>query len=134
MNGTAENLFSPDDDLTRAMLVTILYRAEGEPEFEAASDFTDVADDAYYADAVAWAKENGIVMGISDTEFAPDVQITREQIAAILYRYAGYKGIDAVTMEENLHFDDTNEISEYAISAMNWIVGQKLSRDMRTIQ
>ena len=126
MNGTAENLFSPDDDLTRAMLVTILYRAEGEPEFEAASDFTDVADDAYYADAVAWAKENGIVMGISDTEFAPDVQITREQIAAILYRYAGYKGIDAVTMEENLHFDDTNEISEYAISAMNWIVGREI--------
>ncbi len=126
MNGTTENSFSPDDDLTRAMLVTILYRAEEETEFEVASDFTDVAEDAYYANAVAWANENSIVMGISDTEFAPDVQITREQIATILYRYAVYKGIDAVTMEENLHFEDANEISEYAISAMNWIVGQEI--------
>ena len=82
--------------------------------------------DAYYANAVSWAKQNGIVNGVTETEFAPNDNITREQIAAIMYRYAQYKGMDAVTLEENLHFADSSEISEYAVSSMNWAVGTGL--------
>lgn len=125
-NGTTETTFSPNADLTRAMLVTVLYRSEGQPKVENASKFIDVEENSYYADAVAWAEANGIVLGISDTEFAPDVKITREQIAAIMYRYAVYKGLEAVEMQENLTFTDADDISEYAVSAMNWIVGQEI--------
>ena len=80
----------------------------------------------YYANAVIWAKQNDIVNGVSETEFAPNDNITREQIAAILYRYAIYKGMDAVNLSENLGFEDADEISEYAISALNWAVGAGL--------
>ena len=73
-----------------------------------------------------WAQQNGIVNGISDSEFAPDDNITREQIAAILYRYAIYKGMEAVSLSENLTFEDAHEISEYAVSALNWAVGTGL--------
>ena len=90
--------------------------------------FADVDMGAYYASAVIWAKQNGIVNGVTKTEFAPDENITREQIAAIMFRYAQYKGMEAVTLEENLHFDDANEISEYAVSAMNWAVGKGLMK------
>ena len=106
------------------MVVTVLYRAEGEPKTAKASKFRDVASDAYYAKAVAWAEENGIVSGVSETAFAPDAKITREQIAAILYRYATYLGLNAVTLEENLAFKDADNISEYAVFAMSYIVGQ----------
>ena len=125
-NGTTVTTFSPNSDLTRAMLVTVLYRAEGEPEVEEASGFVDVAEGEYYADAVAWAKKNGIVNGMSKTEFAPDTKITREQIATIMFRYAVYKGVEAVTTEENLAFKDADEISLYAIPAMNWVVGNEI--------
>ncbi|MBQ7075686.1 MAG: S-layer homology domain-containing protein [Clostridia bacterium] len=87
---------------------------------------------AYYADAVLWAKQNGIVNGITEIEFAPNSNITREQIATIIYRYAQYKGMDTVTMEENLHFADADEISEYAVSAMNWAVGTGLLKGKTT--
>lgn len=123
-SGTTETTFAPNEDLTRAMLVTVLYRAEGNPDITEETKFVDVASNAYYADAVAWAESKGIVMGVSETEFAPDNKITREQIATIMYRYAIYKGTEAVTLEENLTFTDADSISEYAISAMNWIVGQ----------
>ncbi len=112
--------------MTRAMLVTVLYRAEGQPEIESTMKFTDVSESGYYADAVAWAEANGIVNGVSKEEFAPDDKITREQIAAIMYRYAIYKGVETVTFEENLAFTDACDISEYAVSAMNWIVGQEI--------
>lgn len=124
--GTSENTFSPNEALTRAMLVTVLYRAEGEPKTAASTKFKDVASNAYYANAVAWAQANGIVSGISEDAFAPNAKITREQIAAILYRYAVYKGLEAVTLEENLAFKDADEISEYAVTAMNWVVGQQI--------
>ena len=75
-----------------------------------------------------WAKQNGIVNGVNETDFAPDANITREQIATIMFRYAQFKGMDAVTLEENLHFEDSNEISEYAVSAMNWAVGTGLMK------
>ena len=126
MNGIGETEFAPEKTVTRAMLVTVLYRAEGEPATNRSIPFADIDMGAYYANAVIWAQQNGIINGISDTMFAPDENVTREQIAAIMFRYAIYKGMDAVTLEENLHFTDANEISEYAVSAMNWAVGCKL--------
>lgn len=132
MNGVAVDKFAPNDTLTRAMLVTVLYRNAGEPAVNKSITFADVDMDAYYASAVIWAKQNGIVNGETETEFAPDANITREQIAAIMFRYAQYKGMDAVTLEENLHFDDANEISEYAVSAMNWAVGTGLMKGKST--
>ncbi|MBR5236353.1 MAG: S-layer homology domain-containing protein [Clostridia bacterium] len=126
MNGVAENKFAPNDTLTRAMLVTVLYRNAGEPAGNMSIPFADVDMSAWYANAVVWAKQNGIVNGVTENEFAPDNKITREQIAAIMFRYAQYKGMEAVMLEENLHFADANEISEYAVSAMNWAVGTGL--------
>ena len=128
MNGVAVDEFAPSVSLTRAMLVTVLYRNAGEPAVNKSIPFADVDMGAYYASAVIWAKQNGIVNGVTETEFAPDANITREQIAAIMFRYAQHKGMDAVTLEENLHFDDASEISEYAVSAMNWAVGTGLMK------
>ena len=132
MNGVAEDKFAPNDTLTRAMLVTVLYRNAGEPAVNKSIPFADVDMGAWYADAVVWAKQNGIVNGVNETDFAPDANITREQIAAIMFRYAQYKGMEAVTLEENLHFTDADEISEYAVSAMNWAVGTGLMKGKST--
>ena len=126
MKGVTDTTFAPNENLTRAMLVTVLYRAEGEPATNRSIPFSDIDMGAYYANAVSWAKQNGIVNGVSEYEFAPDDSITREQIAAIMMRYAVYKGRDALTLEENLHFADADEISEYAVSSMNWAVGAEL--------
>ena len=123
MNGTSENTFSPDDNLTRAMLVTILYRAGGNGEEAEETPFADVPEDAYYKDAVSWAKANKIVNGTSETEFSPDVNITREQIAAILFRFANFKGIKTEINGNFLKFPDAKDISAYAAEAMNWAVG-----------
>ncbi|MBU5627391.1 S-layer homology domain-containing protein [Oscillibacter sp. MSJ-2] len=126
-NGTTDTTFSPNATMTRGMLVTVLYRLEGSPAVTAAPSFSDVAADSYCAKAVVWANANGIVKGFSEDVFAPGSNITREQMAAILYRYAQYKGMEAVTLEENLtSFPDADEISEYAVSAMNWAVGKQL--------
>lgn len=126
MNGTSEDTFSPDDNLTRAMLVTVLYRLAGSPAVNKSIPFLDCATDAYYMEAVIWAEQNDIVNGVSETEFRPNEFITREQIATIMYRYAIYKGMEKVTLDENLHFEDSDKISEYAVSAMNWAVGSGL--------
>ncbi len=126
MNGVSENTFAPNALVTRAMLVTMLYRAEGMPTTEGNSKFEDIAEGSYYAEAVAWAAENGIVLGISETEFAPDANVTREQIATIIFRYAGYKGVEAIELSENLFFDDADKISEYAVAPMNWLVGKEI--------
>ena len=127
MNGTSENSFSPDETTTRGMIVTMLHRLENEPA-ASASAFNDVAAGSWYADAVAWAAAQGVVNGISDTAFAPDTAITREQMAAILYRYAQLKGYD-VSVGENtniLSYTDAASISEYAIPAMQWACGAGL--------
>ncbi|MBQ8526688.1 MAG: InlB B-repeat-containing protein [Clostridia bacterium] len=124
--GITETTFAPNNKLTRAMLVTVLYRIENEPATNRSIPFADVDMGAYYANAVSWAKQNGIVNGITENEFAPDSNITREQIAAIIMRYVVYKGMYTLTLEENLHFADSNEISEYAVSSMNWAVGSGL--------
>lgn len=132
MNGVAEDKFTPNDTLTRAMLVTVLYRNAGEPAVNKSIPFADVDMGSWYANAVVWAKQNGIVNGVNEIEFAPDENIAREQIAAIMFRYAQYKGMEAVTLEENLHFDDADGISEYAVSAMNWAVGTGLMKGKST--
>ena len=124
MNGVSATEFAPNVNLTRAMFVTVLYRMEGEPATEAAA-FTDVATGSWYEKAVAWASANGIVNGVSATEFGPDANITREQMAAIIYRYAKYKEVD-VSVGENtniLSYEDFGDISEYAIEALQFVCG-----------
>lgn len=127
MDGTSSDRFAPNAPLTRAMIVTILYRMDGSPAMSGASDFKDVDSNKWFAKAVAWAAANGIVNGYGDSLFGPNDPVTREQLAAILYRYAVYGGMTAVTLEENLgSFADTAQLSAYAIQAMNWAVGQGL--------
>lgn len=124
MNGTADNTFSPKANTTRGMVVTVLYRLENQPSTSAAS-FTDVASGAYYANAVAWANANGIVSGYGSGKFGPDDKVTREQLAAILYRYAQYKKYDVSVGEDTniLSYDDAQSISSYAIPAIQWACG-----------
>ena len=124
MYGVSDTEFAPDGDVTRAMFVTVLYRTEGEPYAENSS-FVDVASDSYYANAVAWAEENKIVSGVSDTEFAPDMSITREQMAAIVYRYAEYKNCD-ITVNETANYVDSDSISDYARNAVDWLSEQEI--------
>ena len=127
MDGTGADRFSPNAPLPRAMIVTILYRMDGSPAMSGASDFKDVDSNKWFAKAVAWAAANGIVNGYGSGLFGPNDPVTREQLAAILYRYAVYGGMTAVTLEENLgSFADTAQLSAYAIQAMNWAVGQGL--------
>ena len=127
MDGTSSDRFAPNAPLTRAMIVTILYRMDGSPAMSGASDFKDVDSNKWFAKAVAWAAANGIVNGYGSGLFGPNDPVTREQLAAILYRYAVYGGMTAVTLEENLgSFADTAQLSAYAIQAMNWAVGQGL--------
>lgn len=128
MNGTAEKTFAPNENLTRAMLVTVLYRNEGEPAADNGHSFTDVEKGAYYENAVSWAQQNGVVKGISETEFAPDAPITREQIAAMMHRYAQWKGIDVSSGEDTniLSYSDFDMISEYAIAPLQWAAGTGL--------
>ena len=125
MNGVSATRFAPYGSTTRGMIVTILYRMEGQPAVSRDCPFTDVASGSYYERAITWAAANGIVTGHSGTIFAPDASITREQLAAILYRYAVYKGLD-VSVGENtniLSYEDFASLSEYAIPAMQWACG-----------
>ena len=119
MNGVSATSFGPDETTTRGMIVTMLHRLEGEPAAEA-SDFADVAAGMYYADAVDWAAANGIVTGVSDSAFAPGSAITREQLAAILYRYAQYKGYDVSASADLGAYADAAQVSAYATAAMQW--------------
>ncbi len=132
MNGVSETLFDPNGDVTRAMFVTVLHRMEGLPKPQKAEEFADVADGTWYTDAVSWASENGIVLGVSETEFAPNASITREQMAAIIYRYALYKGADTSVGENTniLSYDDAFDISEYAIAAMQYCCGAGIINGM----
>ena len=126
MDGISATQFAPNSNLTRGMVVTMLYRLEGEPRVTGSSGFDDVASGAWYADAVTWAAENGIVNGVSDTEFAPNVNITREQLAAILYRYAEYNDYDVSGRDDLSEFTDRSSISSYALDAMRWAVDEGL--------
>ncbi len=120
-SGVSDTAFSPNGAMTRGMLVTVLHRMQGEPTATAASAFTDVAPDAWYAEAVAWAAENGIVEGMSDTSFAPDVVLTRAQVATVLYRYAAFLGLDTAIDDGGLFgFSDADTVPEWALSGMSW--------------
>lgn len=124
MNGVSSRAFAPNANLTRGMLVQILYNLEGKPKGTAAN-FSDVQADAWYAEAVGWAASNKVVTGYADGTFRPNAAVTREQAAAILYRYAKSKGID-VSVGENtniLSYVDVQQASEYAIPALQWAVG-----------
>ena len=122
MNGVADDAFDVDGNLTRAQLVTILYRIAGEPESTATNPFADVADGQWYTNAVIWAAENGIVKGVNTTTFAPNDQITREQIATILFRYAKAEKVEG----KLVGFPDAEKVSDYAADAMAWAVEQGL--------
>ena len=126
MNGVDGGRFAPNATTSRAMIVTILYRLENEPAVSGKSPFTDVAAGQWYTNAVAWAAANGIVTGTTDTTFAPNGNITREQMAAILYRYASYKGLDVSRQADLSGYADANAISAYAKQAMAWANGQGL--------
>lgn len=128
MDGTEETTFKPNENVTRGMLVTILYRAEGEPAVNKSIPFADVAADSYYRDAVIWAQQNGIVNGVTENEFLPNENITREQMAAVIYRYAQFKGYDVTVGEDTniLSYADFGEISEYAIESLQYAVGSGL--------
>ena len=124
MNGTADNTFSPKANTTRGMVVTVLYRLENQPSTSAAS-FTDVASGAYYANALAWANANGNVSGYGSGKFGPNDKVTREQLAAILYRYAQYKKYDVSVGEDTniLSYDAAQSISSYELPAKQWECG-----------
>ncbi|MBQ7870632.1 MAG: S-layer homology domain-containing protein, partial [Oscillospiraceae bacterium] len=128
MVGMSDTSFVPNGSVTRAQLVTILYRLAGKPSVEGLENpFEDVAEDAWYAEAVIWAANAGVVNGVSATTFAPNTAITREQIAAILYRYTGAEAVEEDCLKD---FTDMDKISAYAVDAMNWAVSEGLINGM----
>lgn len=126
MAGTAADVFAPNTTTTRAMIVTILYRLEGSPAVTGTSSFVDVPAGQWYTDAVNWAAANQIVKGTSATTFAPNDSITREQMAAILYRYAQYKGYDVTKKADLSGYSDNGQVSAYAKDALAWANAAKL--------
>ncbi|MEE0510256.1 MAG: S-layer homology domain-containing protein [Peptococcaceae bacterium] len=129
MNGVSANSFAPNSNLTRAMMAAVLYNLEDQPT-QADSSFTDVADGSWYADAVNWAAANNIVSGYGDGIFGPNDNITREQMASILYRYAEYKGYDVSAVGDLGQFNDADSVSEWANDVMSWAVGAGLINGM----
>ena len=123
MNGVGNGRFDPAGTTTRAMVVTMLWRLEGEPNATRSAGFLDIPADTWYTDSVAWAAENGIVTGYNASAFGPDDPVTREQLAVILYRYAQYKGQNTGTGVAALNgFDDASQVSAWAVDAMGWTV------------
>ncbi len=125
MNGVGGDQFNPEGSMTRAMLVTVLWRFEGEPE-AGKNTFSDVPNGQWYTDAVAWAAANGVVNGVGNNRFAPEGKITREQMATILYRYAEKKGIDTSKRAELGAFPDAKQVSAYAKDPVQWAVAEKI--------
>lgn len=126
MSGVSETEFAPQTSLTRAMLAQVLYNMENQPEVTTTGAFTDVPDHQWYANAVNWAASENIVAGMGDGIFAPNSPVTREQMAAILYRYAQYKGYDTTKTADISDFADSNKTSAWAVPAMQWAVGTGL--------
>ena len=125
-SGTSDTTFSPNTSMTRAMLVTVLYRLEGQPTVNGRSGFSDVTFNSYYEDAVTWAANNGIVNGTSTSTFSPNANVTREQMAAILYRYAQYKKYNTSASSSLNSFSDHASVSGYAVTPLQWAVAEKL--------
>ena len=128
--GTSETTFAPDATMTRAMLVTVLYRLEGKPETTAENPFEDIADGEWYTNAVVWAAANGIVTGVKDGIFNPDGEITREQMAAILFRYTKFKGLPLNDGDYVEEYPDIDKVSPYAAEAMRWANAEGLINGM----
>ena len=126
MNGTSDTEFTPDKELNRATIVTVLYRLEGQPAAAYTGKFTDVADGQWYTAAIEWAAANGIVNGVADDRYAPTNALTREQVAAILYRYAKLKGYDVSAADDLAAFADKDDISAYAVENVKWAVANKI--------
>jgi len=122
MNGMGGSYFVPNDDVTRAQVVTMLYRLEGSPAVGSDASFKDIPADEWYTDAVAWASQNGIVNGFEDGSFFPARAITREQMTAIFCRYADYKGLNIAAEDGIDSFSDADKVSTYATDSMNWAV------------
>ena len=126
MNGTDKTMFSPDINMTRAMLVTLLWRLDGSPDIDTDTGFDDVADGIWYTKAVKWAVQNDIVGGYDQETFGPAGAVTREQLAAILYRYAKYKDMNTDASEDLAAYDDAADISSWAETAIAWAVAEGL--------
>ncbi len=130
MDGVGDNRFAPNSETTRAQLVTILYRLEGEPAVSGDLPFTDVEAATWYTNAVLWAAQNGIVNGVSDTEFAPGDDLTRQQLVTILYRYAEAKGYDVSASADLSGYPDAGQVQDYAQPAMAWAVAEGIVEGM----
>ena len=130
MDGVGGNRFAPNSETTRAQLVTILYRLEGEPAVSGDLPFTDVEAGIWYTDAILWAAENNIVNGVSDTEFAPGDDLTRQQLVTILYRYAEAKGYDVSASADLSGYPDAGQVQDYAQPAMAWAVAENIIQGM----
>ena len=128
--GVTATTFAPESKLSRAMAVTVLYRMAGEPEVTGTVTFTDVKEDAYYYQALVWAVENGITTGMDDTRFAPNANVTREQMVTFLYRYAKASGADVSKQADLSQYRDVKQVSEYAEEAMAWAVGSGILQGM----
>ena len=132
--GTSEDSFSPELAMNRAMLVTVLYRMDGEKQTEADLPFTDVPEEAYYYNAVKWASSNHIVNGMTPDAFWPETDLTREQMATILYRYSNYKGFDVTASIPLDSYQDAGRIGEYALIPMKWAAGEKLITGISAVE
>ena len=130
MDGVGGNRFAPNSETTRAQLVTILFRLEGEPAVSGDLPFTDVEAGIWYTDAILWAAENNIVNGVSDTEFAPGDDLTRQQLVTILYRYAEAKGYDVSASADLSGYPDAGQVQDYAQPAMAWAVAEGIVEGM----
>ena len=130
MDGVGGNRFAPNSETTRAQLVTILYRLEGQPAVSGDLPFTDVEAGTWYTNAILWAAQNGIVNGVNDTEFAPGDEITRQQLVTILYRYAEAKGYDVSASADLSGYPDADQVQDYAQPAMAWAVAENIIQGM----
>ncbi len=130
LKGVGGGRFAPADTCTRAMVVTVLYRAEGEPKVGSTLTFTDVDDDEWYTGAVIWAQTNSVVKGTTDTTFEPDSEVTREQLATFFYRYATFKKYKLATGADLSKFSDGGAVSSYALKAVKWAVAIGLIKGM----
>ena len=124
MNGTGDG-FSPNNNINRAQLVTVLYRMAGQPDVTGENPFTDVPDGQWYTDAVLWAAENGITEGTSETTFAPNSALSREDMATLLYRFADFETEEPIEITGDLSgYTDADLVADYAVDAMTWAVGE----------
>ena len=130
MSGVSDKTFAPNANTTRGMIVTVLYRLENEPDVNIDNSFNDVKPSDYYANAIYWAKKNNIVTGYNSTTFAPNDNITREQMATILYRYAAYKGYSIDKTSDLSGFTDVSNINDYALKPIKWAVSSNLISGM----